>query len=329
MARIRTIKPEFWEDEAVGLLSREARLLFLATWNLADDEGILRWSAAFVKANVFMYDDDINGNEVQAAMKELVDAGLIFPYLGGRARQTMALVVHFLRHQRINRPQPSKHLAPSLQNTDVQQMYARRDGWVCYLCNEPIQHEPGSAHLYMRLSLDHVQARSRGGGDHPSNIRATHQGCNAGKGDRPLPDTVKDPVIDVLPDTLPVSVNGSVNDSVNDSLLEGKGKEGEGKGLEVDGAAKTATRRAQALTGGFTEKVPMSRYPAVLGIVRKAIDAGKDDDDIAAALARIAAEGRSLTVETLRIELEGQPALGSGRKRAGDTILRAAWEKGS
>jgi len=99
--------------------------------------------------------------------------------------------------------------------------------------------------------------------------------------------------------------------------------------VEVEGAAKTAAQRAQALAGLYTEQVPMSRYPAVLGIIRKAIDAGKPDIEITDALRRIAAEGRSLTVETLRIELEGQPALGSNRKRAGDTILRAAWEKGS
>jgi hypothetical protein len=54
MARIRTIKPEFWEDDVIGSLSRDARLLFIATLNLADDEGLLRWSAAYLKASAFM-----------------------------------------------------------------------------------------------------------------------------------------------------------------------------------------------------------------------------------------------------------------------------------
>ena len=52
MARIRTIKPEFWEDEDVGRLSPMARLLFIGSWSLADDEGLLTWSASFLKAKI-------------------------------------------------------------------------------------------------------------------------------------------------------------------------------------------------------------------------------------------------------------------------------------
>jgi len=33
-----------------------ARLLFIATWNLADDEGILRWNVAYLRGHVFTYD---------------------------------------------------------------------------------------------------------------------------------------------------------------------------------------------------------------------------------------------------------------------------------
>lgn len=40
MARIRSIKPEFWDSESVGKASLRARLLFIAMWNWADDYGI-------------------------------------------------------------------------------------------------------------------------------------------------------------------------------------------------------------------------------------------------------------------------------------------------
>ena len=59
MPRIRTVKPEFWEDELLGVMPRDARLLFIATFNMADDEGILRWTPAYIKAQAFMYDDDL------------------------------------------------------------------------------------------------------------------------------------------------------------------------------------------------------------------------------------------------------------------------------
>lgn len=39
MARIRTIKPEFWSSPSVTAMSPWARLLFIAMWNWADDTG--------------------------------------------------------------------------------------------------------------------------------------------------------------------------------------------------------------------------------------------------------------------------------------------------
>ena len=38
MARIRSIKPEFWDDRKLAKrASRDARLLYIALWNLADE----------------------------------------------------------------------------------------------------------------------------------------------------------------------------------------------------------------------------------------------------------------------------------------------------
>lgn len=42
MAKIRSIKMEFWLDEKIGSLPPEARLLYIGTWSLADDNGVLR-----------------------------------------------------------------------------------------------------------------------------------------------------------------------------------------------------------------------------------------------------------------------------------------------
>ena len=41
MARIRTIKPQFWDDLKIGRLSRDARLLYIGLWNFADDLGVV------------------------------------------------------------------------------------------------------------------------------------------------------------------------------------------------------------------------------------------------------------------------------------------------
>lgn len=53
----------------------------------------------------------------------------------------------------------------------------------------------------------------------------------------------------------------------------------------------------------------MCKWPAVNGVVLSAIRSGRfDDDAIRAALLRLAAENRSVTIDTLRTELVGFPA---------------------
>ena len=40
VARIRTIKPEFWDSGDTARATLRARLLYIAMWNYADDYGI-------------------------------------------------------------------------------------------------------------------------------------------------------------------------------------------------------------------------------------------------------------------------------------------------
>jgi hypothetical protein len=233
--RIRTIKPEFWEDEGIGLLSRDARLLFAATFNMADDEGLLRWTPAFIKSQAFIYDDDVTAVVADLLMKELEAAGMVYAYVGGKAHQQLGMVVNFHRHQRVNRPQPSKLPAPSLQNLDVRQMYARRDGHLCHLCGHPTNDPTTLLSIdtdALEASPDHVKAKADGGTDYPSNIRNSHIGCNKARANRPVAD-FRMPLSVArqlgLNSSLSDSVNDSVNDARTDSLPEGEG-EGEGEG---------------------------------------------------------------------------------------------------
>lgn len=72
----------------------------------------------------------------------------------------------------------------------------------------------------------------------------------------------------------------------------------------------TETQRSKRLTDAYAEAEPMCKWPAVNGVVLKAIRSGRfTDDAIRAALLRLAGEGRSVTVDTLRTELQGFPPL--------------------
>jgi hypothetical protein len=72
--------------------------------------------------------------------------------------------------------------------------------------------------------------------------------------------------------------------------------------------ALTVTQRSKRLTDIYAEAEPMCKWPAVNGVVIHAIKSGKyADDEIAAALLRMAAVNRSVTVDSLRTELGGMP----------------------
>lgn len=107
--RIRTIKPELWQDERVGKLSRDARLLLVALVTMADDEGRIRALPAAIIGHAYAYDRDAP-RKLPAWIAEIVASGQIVeyedsgvPYLAFR---------HWKRHQRINRATASTLPAP-------------------------------------------------------------------------------------------------------------------------------------------------------------------------------------------------------------------------
>ena len=113
MARIRTIKPEFWSSEQVMDCSRNSRLLFIGLWNFADDAGRLPDSAKTIKAQIFPGDDDVNSTNVRGMLDELSANGLLQKYeANGRAY----LQITGWQHQKIDRPRPSKHPPPDSSN---------------------------------------------------------------------------------------------------------------------------------------------------------------------------------------------------------------------
>lgn len=225
MARIRTIKPEFWESESVGRLSFGARLLCIASLNLADDEGLLRWNEAFLMSQVFAYDDVLT-EQISEWMRELVNESIIFPYKSSTSNQRLGWIVNFRTHQVINRPQPSKLPAPSLQNRDYQNAIFMRDHHVCHLCGERVNiSDAPNISGSLAPSIDHLIPVSKGGSDHPSNLKTSHLSCNKSRGNRPVDSKQND------------SLNGSLNDSVRKAVPERKGREG--NGMEVTRAKKS------------------------------------------------------------------------------------------
>jgi hypothetical protein len=99
--RIRTIKPDFWTDEIIGELSITSRLLFIALWNVADDQGNLMCSLKQLKIQTFPYDDI----DITFYLHELIKHQLIIPYVVDN--KSFFHIKNFLKHQKINRPSPA------------------------------------------------------------------------------------------------------------------------------------------------------------------------------------------------------------------------------
>lgn len=102
MARIRTIKPEFFTSEDIVSLSPLARLLYQATWCEADKEGRLVWKPRTFKLRYFPGDNC----DIEAMCQELVDSGLVVLYGDG-----LAYIPTFSKHQHIN-PRESASTLP-------------------------------------------------------------------------------------------------------------------------------------------------------------------------------------------------------------------------
>lgn len=109
MARIRTIKPEFFTSLTIANLTLEARLTFVGLWTHVDDEGRCVDDARLIKAAVWPLDDRVSA-DVERDLTQLTEYSLILRYkVGGRS---YLAVRSWREHQRINRPTPSKLPAP-------------------------------------------------------------------------------------------------------------------------------------------------------------------------------------------------------------------------
>lgn len=109
MARIRTIKPEFFTSLTIADLTPEQRLTFVGLWTHCDDEGRCVDDARLIKAAVWPLDDR-TAADVEADLAALTESSLITRYTLNR-KPYMA-VSGWREHQRINRPTPSRLPAP-------------------------------------------------------------------------------------------------------------------------------------------------------------------------------------------------------------------------
>jgi len=248
VARMRSLKPEFWHDQEITRIPRDARLLYMALWNFADEHSRLQGDPRYLKGQVFPYDDDLNPTKISALLDHLVSIGKVERYT------VRGAVYLFL-------PKLAKH-----QRLDTEKVPSRLPG--------PDESTPSSGNV------------------------PNESGNFSDQG---------------------------VNENALSMLHVAGGMEHVAGKPDADAsAAESADQRANRLTQTYTSRVKLSNFAAIRGVVRKAVAANYPDVAIVAALGRLADDGRSVTTDTLRHELDGLPTRASPKPSTTDQRVNEA-----
>lgn len=105
VARIRTIKPEFWSNDRLSELPVETHMFAAALLNYCDDEGYFHAHEKKLGIELFPLRDDYRSCTVH--LQHLSKVGFITLHKGYDGR-TYGHVVKFKQHQVINKPSASK-----------------------------------------------------------------------------------------------------------------------------------------------------------------------------------------------------------------------------
>ena len=106
MARIRSIKPDFWRDEKIADLSHGCMAFFIGIWNFCDDQG----KCPLNPRQLSLWMPVFRSKDILTWVRQLSEVGLIQV----SACSQWILVTNW-KHQRINRP-----VLPDVKNESIQ-----------------------------------------------------------------------------------------------------------------------------------------------------------------------------------------------------------------
>jgi hypothetical protein len=104
------VKPDFWDDEKLATISRDARLTFIGLWNYSDDYGVVKGNPTWLKSKIYPYDDKLKLEAFTKWVDEIRQIKAILPFEAGC--EEFYFIKNFLKHQRINRPSELRNPEP-------------------------------------------------------------------------------------------------------------------------------------------------------------------------------------------------------------------------
>lgn len=241
MARIRTIKPEFFTSEDIVGMTPLARLFYVSLWCEADREGRFEWKPGTFKMRYFPGDNcDIN-----ALATELIDKGLVVLFSANG--KNYAEIPTFTEHQVINNRETESSIPARTQSIaqdpiervpsginltqSTRETVIARDGKKCVRCGSTDD-----------LTVDQIFPQCIGGNHALKNLRCLCRSCNSSRpvsGDRLIADLAIDGL--TLDDMDAYCFDASSRVKEESKRVKAEGKEGrEGKGKERASDASSA-----------------------------------------------------------------------------------------
>jgi hypothetical protein len=117
MPRIRSIKPDFWNDEKLGQEPESIMLTFIGLWNFADDYGVVKANHLWLKNQIYPYKDKLRIDVFSTWLQRLseLEAIILFTYRS----ENFYCIRTFRKHQRVEKPSkarncPEEYLIPAL-----------------------------------------------------------------------------------------------------------------------------------------------------------------------------------------------------------------------
>lgn len=120
MARIRTIKPEFWSDGDLAELPRDTRLFYIALWNFVDDNGVIEYKPKTIKALTFPHDHDLS---IEIMINQLISCDKLTKY--NYEKQIYICCNKLNKHQKIDRPR--KSMLPKPESGEIIRNHKKSD----------------------------------------------------------------------------------------------------------------------------------------------------------------------------------------------------------
>lgn len=246
MARIRTVKPEFWTDEKIVQLPFHVRILFIGMWNFCDDQGCITDSPERIRLQILPADHNI---DVEGSIDLLVAVGLLDVLMNDQGDRALH-VINWTKHQKIDNPSKPKILGNGYKKISIpseqRRLVAKKYGCLageskdseCYFCGTPgqiIWHKlssgrPSSWVQFSGLEIDHLIPEVKGGQGLSENLVLSCRYCNRGRRDRCHIDFLLGQKLEEKMTVINNPSEPSPNPS-EPSPLEGKGREGKGEEL--------------------------------------------------------------------------------------------------